>query len=136
PTARSRARCSSVWSHWTTCSARIDRSGGASGTPREHTRTNAGEEATRHSCRAARAAAHCGQHPPEPGSRIMRSHMTLTAALLAVLATGACRSLSTRAPIAPLSFADTDSVATSVVAPGVTHVQVIDGRGPWSIHVL
>lgn len=62
--------------------------------------------------------------------------MTLTAALLAVLATGACRSLSTRAPIAPLSFADADSVATSVVAPGVTHVQVIDGRGPWSIHVL
>jgi hypothetical protein len=33
-------------------------------------------------------------------------------------------------------FADADSIRVAVVAPGVTHTVVHDGRGPWAIHVV
>ncbi|HSJ31261.1 MAG TPA: phosphodiester glycosidase family protein [Longimicrobiales bacterium] len=58
------------------------------------------------------------------------------AGLIAVLSITACATSARQAAIAPVAFADADSVATMTLAPGVTHTFVRDARGPWAIHVI
>ena len=56
--------------------------------------------------------------------------------LIAVLSITACAQTARQAAIAPVAFADADSVASRVLAPGVTHTFVRDVRGPWAVHVI
>lgn len=56
--------------------------------------------------------------------------------LIAVLSITACATSARQAAIAPVAFADADSVATMTLAPGVTHTFVRDVRGPWAVHVI
>ena len=66
----------------------------------------------------------------------MKFHVRVMA-MIAVLASTACATATVRSTaLAPAAFADADSVATTVLAPGVTHTFVRDMRGPWAIHVI
>ena len=57
-------------------------------------------------------------------------------AIIAMLSITACATTALPRAMAPVAFADADSVASSVLAPGVTHTFVRDTRGPWAIHVI
>lgn len=66
----------------------------------------------------------------------MRFHAGVIA-MIAVLASTACATTTVRPrAMAPAAFAGADSIATTVLAPGVTHSFVRDLRGPWAIHVI
>jgi hypothetical protein len=56
--------------------------------------------------------------------------------LAATLSASACATAAPQGLSAPNAFADADSIARTILVPGVVHSFVRDLRGPWAIHII